>query len=60
MKIYGRMNVRLHRFLTSALHEREQAPSCFSHFTPWERIPGTDWISCWVKKRQSRYVPAEN
>jgi hypothetical protein len=37
--------------LTSALDGGEWSVLCPSHFTPWERAPGTHWIGGWVSPR---------
>jgi hypothetical protein len=44
MKEYGRVDVQIHIFLTSALVEGEWLASRPSRITPGERAPGTRWI----------------
>jgi hypothetical protein len=51
MKAYGRVDVLVHIFLTSALAGGEWSPSRPDRFTPEERAPGTHWIGGWVGLR---------
>jgi hypothetical protein len=51
MKAYGRVDVEIHVFLTSALVEGEWSDSRTGRFTPAERAPGTHWIGGWVGPR---------
>jgi hypothetical protein len=45
MKAYGRVDVYIHRLLTSGLVVGEWSASCPCRFTPGERAPlGTHWI----------------
>jgi hypothetical protein len=44
METYGRVNVQIHVFLTSALVGDEWIASHPDRFTPWEKAPGTHWI----------------
>jgi hypothetical protein len=46
MKAYGRVNVYIHIFLTSALAGDEWSPSGTGLFSP-----GTHWIAGWVGPR---------
>jgi hypothetical protein len=39
MKMYGRVEVQVHIYLTSALGESEWATSCPGRFSPWEIAP---------------------
>jgi hypothetical protein len=51
MQTYGRVNVQIHVFLTSALVGHEWTASHPDRFTPWERAPDTHWIGGWVGPR---------
>jgi hypothetical protein len=53
MKTYERVKVYLQAFLTSTLDECEWSGSRPSHFTPWERATGTNFIGGWVGPRVS-------
>jgi hypothetical protein len=44
MKAYGRVDVYIHVFLTSALVGGEWSVSRPGRFTPWEKASGTHWI----------------
>jgi hypothetical protein len=45
MKAYGRVDVYIHIFLTSALVGGERLVSRPCRFTPGERAPGTHWVA---------------
>jgi hypothetical protein len=51
MKGYGRVNVQIHIFLTSALVGGEWSASRPGGFTHGERDRGTHWIGGWVDPR---------
>jgi hypothetical protein len=51
MKAYGRVNVQIHIFSTSALVGGKWSASRPGIFTPGERAPGTNWIGAWVDPR---------
>jgi hypothetical protein len=51
MKTYGRVDVQIHVFLTSALVGGECSASPPSRFTPGGRAPGINWIGGWVGPR---------
>jgi hypothetical protein len=51
MKAYGRVDVYIHIFLTSALVGGEWSASRPGLFTLRERAPGTHWIGGWVGPR---------
>jgi hypothetical protein len=51
MKAYGRVDVKIDIFLTSALVGGEWSTSRPGRFAPWERAPGTHWIGGWVDLR---------
>jgi hypothetical protein len=53
MKMYGRVEVQPHTFLTSALDEGEWSASHPSCFIPWERALSIHWIEEWVSPRAS-------
>jgi hypothetical protein len=44
MKLYGEVELQLHTFLTSALHEGERSASRHGRFNHTEIAPGTHWI----------------
>jgi hypothetical protein len=44
MKAMGGVDVYTHVFLTSALVGGEWSASRTNLFSPWERVPVTDWI----------------
>jgi hypothetical protein len=48
MKAYGRVDVYIHIFLTSAPVGGEWSSSRPGRFTPRERVSGTHWIGGWV------------
>jgi hypothetical protein len=48
MKIYGRMKVSLHVFLSLALDVGEWSVSQPSHFTSRERSPSTHWRQLFI------------
>lgn len=50
-KIYGGMEVKLHIYLTLALHRGKWFASCVSHFTPWERASSSNCIGDWKVPR---------
>jgi hypothetical protein len=50
MKAYGRVNVQIHIFLTSALGGGEWSASRPGRFTPGERALRTHWIG-WLGSR---------
>jgi hypothetical protein len=43
MKAYGGVDVRIHIFLNSALVGGEWSAPCHYHFTPGDRVPGTQF-----------------
>jgi len=51
MKTYGRIEMQLHAFLTSALDLGERLASRSSSFTPWESAPFTHSILSWLDHR---------
>jgi hypothetical protein len=51
MKAYGRVNVYIHIFLTSALVGGEWSASRPCRFTPEKRTLVTHWIGGWVDPR---------
>jgi hypothetical protein len=51
MKAYGRLDVQIHIFLTSAIVGGKWSASRPGIFTPGERTPGTHWIGRWVGPR---------
>jgi len=51
VKAYGRVEVQLHVFLTSALDGDELSDSSPGRFTFGERTPGTHQIGGWVGPR---------
>jgi hypothetical protein len=51
MKAYGRVDLSIHFFLTSALAGGEWSASRPCRFTPGERAPGIHWIGGWVGPR---------
>jgi hypothetical protein len=51
MKAYGRVDVYIHIFLTSALAGGEWSASRPCRFTPGESSPGIHWIGGWVDPR---------
>jgi hypothetical protein len=51
MKTYGRLDVQIHVFLTSALFGGEWSVSRLGRLTPGERTPGSHWIGSWVGPR---------
>jgi hypothetical protein len=51
MKKYGRVDVYIHIFLTSALLGGEWSASRSCRFTPGERAPRTYYIVGWVDPR---------
>jgi hypothetical protein len=51
MTAYGRVDVQIHVFLTSALLGGECSASCFGRITPGERAPGTHWKGGWMGPR---------
>jgi hypothetical protein len=51
MKTYGRVDVQIHVFLTSALVGGDWPASCPGRFILEERVPGTPWIGDWVDPR---------
>jgi hypothetical protein len=51
MKAYGRVDLYIHIFLTSALVGGEWSVSRPGRFTPVERAPGTHGIEGWVGPR---------
>jgi hypothetical protein len=53
MKLYGRMEVQFHGFLTPALDEGKWSPSYPGHFTLRERDAGLQWTGGWVDPRSS-------
>jgi hypothetical protein len=53
MKAYGRVDVQIHIFLTSALVGGEWSASRPGCSTSGERAPGTLWIGGWVDPRAS-------
>jgi hypothetical protein len=64
IRIYGRVLVKLHTFLTSALDESEWAATSYGNFTPRERSLNTHWIEDLLKSRSGvdkmakRKIPA--
>jgi hypothetical protein len=48
MKAYGRVDVQIHIFLTSAIAGGEWSASRPGRFTPRERAPGIHWLGGWV------------
>jgi hypothetical protein len=50
-KTYGGVDIHPHVFFISALVASKWPASRLSHFTPWERAPGTDWIGWWMGPR---------
>jgi hypothetical protein len=53
MKTHGRVEIQLHRFLTSVLDGGEWSASRHDHFATRERDPDTHWIGGWVSHRDS-------
>jgi hypothetical protein len=51
MKAYGRVDVEIYIFLTSALAGGERSASRPSHITHRERATGTHWTGGWVGPR---------
>jgi hypothetical protein len=51
MKAYGGVDVQIHIFLTSALVGGDWTTSRPGHFTPGERVPGTNQLGGWVGPR---------
>jgi hypothetical protein len=51
MKAYGRVDIWIHMFSTSALAGGEWSVTRLGHFTPVERAHGTHWIGGWVDHR---------
>jgi hypothetical protein len=51
VKAYGRVDVYIHVFLTSAVVGGEWSASRPGSFTPGDRAPGTHWIGAWVGAR---------
>jgi len=51
MKMYGRVEVQHHAFLTLALDRSEYSASHPDHFIPKERAPGTYQREGWVGLR---------
>jgi hypothetical protein len=51
MKTYGRMNVHIHIFLTSALVGDEWSAPRPGRFIPGEKALSTHWIGSWVGPR---------
>jgi hypothetical protein len=51
MKVYGRVDVSIHIFLTSELAGGEWSDSRLCRFTPGERAPDTHFIGGWVDPR---------
>jgi hypothetical protein len=51
MKAYGRVDVQIHIFLTSALAGGEWSASRPGRITPGEKAPGTHWIEGLVDPR---------
>jgi hypothetical protein len=53
LKTYGRVEVQLHAFLTSALDGGEWSRSRPGRFIPGERASDINWIGVWVSPRSS-------
>jgi hypothetical protein len=51
MKAYGRVDVWIHIFLTSALVGGERQLHAPAALPPGERAPGTHWMGGWVYPR---------
>jgi hypothetical protein len=48
MKAYGKVDIQIQVFFSSALAAGEWSASRPGRFTPAERAPGTHWIAGWV------------
>jgi hypothetical protein len=51
MITYAGVEVQGHVFLNSTLDGGERSASFCRCFTPWEGVPGIDWIRCWMGLR---------
>jgi hypothetical protein len=51
MMTYGRLDIKVHVFLTSALVGGEWSASRSCRFTPGERATCTHWIDGWMDPR---------
>jgi hypothetical protein len=51
MKVYGRVDVQIHIFLTSAVPGGESSASRPSRFNLGEKTHGTHWIGGWAGPR---------
>jgi hypothetical protein len=51
MKTYGRVDIKIHFFLTSELVGDEWSASRSCRFTREETAPGTHWTGRWVDPR---------
>jgi hypothetical protein len=48
IKMYGRVEIELYTFLTSAPDGGEWSTSRQGHFTPTEKVHDTHWIGAWM------------